>query len=339
MARSRTRVVDATLREGNQACGVRFTVEDSIAIAQELDQLGVDTIEIGHPLAGVDEHERTRAVAELKLNADVLAHARAHADDIRAVAAAGADWVGVFLGVNDITSRARVIGRGSAQLVEMVTAAVKVAKDAGLRIRYSCEDASRTSDSLLVDVFGSAIDAGADRICYADTIGHAEPQEIAAKVTLLRSAFPGTEVEVHLHDDRGLAMASALAAIDAGASWVSACVNGLGERCGITELAALLVNLGIRGERPLPDLEALRWLSRLVAAQSGIAADPLRPVVGENAFKHGSKLHVRATSFDPRAYDWIKEFVHRQSLETASRETVPQGSQSVTEPFPVGEMA
>ena len=320
MTRNRVGIVDATLREGNQATGVQFTAADSIAIARLLDELGVDTIEIGHPLAGPNEHERTHAVAALGLKAEVLAHARAHPVDIRAVAETGAGWVGIFLGVNDITTRARVIGRSFRELVQMVSDSVKVAKDCGLSIRYSCEDASRTDDRFLIDVFGEAIAAGADRVCYADTIGHAEPAEVAEKVRIMKAAFPATEMEVHLHDDRGLAVASALAAIDAGVDWVSASVNALGERCGITELCALLVNLGIRGERSLPDLDKLRALSRLVAERSGVAVDYLRPVVGENAFKHGSKLHRRATSYEPRAYDWIKEFIHNQELE-AERKT------------------
>jgi len=309
----RIKIVDATLREGNQASGVAFDVASSIQIARALDRVGVDMIEIGHPLAGPNEHQRTQAVAGLGLGAEILAHSRAQRADIAAVTAAGAGWVGIFLGVNDITSKARVIGRSSAELVGMVAEAVRIAKDHGLRVRYSCEDASRTESGLLVDVFGAAVAAGADRICYADTLGFAEAPEIVAQVQAMKTHFPNVEAEVHLHDDRGLAMANTLASIDAGVDSVSVSVNGLGERCGITDLASLLVNLGIRGERPLPDIEELRALSKLVARHAGTAADPLRPAVGDNAFKHGSKLHQRATQYEPRAYDWIKEVLYRQN--------------------------
>ena len=311
----RTKIVDATLREGNQAPGVRFTVEQSVEIALQLDSLGVDAIEIGHPLAGPNEHERTAAVAQLGLSADILAHARAHRDDIEAVAQAGATWVGIFLGVNDITSNSRVIGRSFEELVQMICDAVSVAKDCGLRIRYSCEDASRTSDNFLSEAFGAAVDAGADRICYADTIGHSEPSHIAKQVSLMKAQFPNIEAEVHLHDDRGLALAGALAAIDAGAEWVSASVNGLGERCGITELCTLLVNLGFRGEIELPDINVLRDISQAVAMASDNPVDSMRPIVGRHAFTHGSKLHIRATSYEPRAYDWIKNYYHSLGIE------------------------
>ena len=305
---------DATLREGNQASGVKFTVDDSIRIATMLDELGVDMIEIGHPLAGAGEFARAKAVADLNLRAEIVAHARAHADDICAVAETGAQWVGIFLGVNDITMKARVLDHSYSQLVDKVVAAVRVAKDCGLRVRYSCEDASRTGDDFLHDVFAAAVDAGADRICYADTIGHAGPDQIREKVRMMVESFPTTTNEVHLHDDRGLAMANALAAVEAGVTSVSTSVNGLGERTGITEFCNLLVNLGFLGLRPLPDISALRALSQTVVEASNTPVDPLRPIVGANAFKHGSKLHVRATSYEPRAYDWIKEFVHQQSL-------------------------
>ncbi|ABA81623.1 homocitrate synthase [Rhodobacter sphaeroides] len=334
MQRKRTLINDATLREGNQASGVRFSVHDSVAIATALDGIGVDMIEIGHPLAGPYEHQRTEAVAKLGLGAKIIAHARAHRTDIEAVSRTGATWVGIFLGVNDITTKARVIGRSTTELIRMVADAVKVAKDCGLNIRYSCEDASRTNTLFLVDVFGAAIDAGADRICYADTLGIAEPAEVARKVTLMKSEFPDAEVEVHLHDDRGLAMANSLAAIDAGVDSISVSVNALGERCGITDLATLLVNLGFRGERALPDISELRALSRLVAMSSNTPFDALRPIVGDNAFKHGSKLHQRATQYEPRAYDWIKEFIYRhdqQAVGQAPGEEPSAPDQTVSE--------
>jgi 2-isopropylmalate synthase len=305
---------DATLREGNQASGVKFTVEDSVRIATKLDLLGADMIEIGHPLAGNEEFARAQAVAELGLRASIVAHARAHPDDIRAVAKTGAQWVGIFLGVNDITMKARVIGHNFTQLVEMVVHAVREAKDCGLKVRYSCEDASRTDDQFLFDVFSAAVEAGADRICYADTIGHANPHQIREKTKFMTENFGSTSTEVHLHDDRGLAMANALAAVEAGITSVSTSVNGLGERTGITEFCNFLVNLGFLGMRPLPDIAELRELSQMVSQAANTPVDPLRPVVGDNAFKHGSKLHIRATSYEPRAYDWIKEFVHSRHL-------------------------
>ncbi|MCP5072285.1 MAG: homocitrate synthase [Rhodobacteraceae bacterium] len=316
MRGSQTKINDATLREGNQAMGVKFDVSQSVEIAQALDQIGVDMIEVGHPLAGPNEHQRAQAVASLGLKAPVITHSRAHVDDLRAVASTGAGWVGIFLGVNEITTRSRVIDRSASELVRMVGDAVRAAKDMGMQIRYSCEDASRTETGLLIDVFGEAVAAGADRICYADTLGHAETAAVVQKVEMMKSTFPEVETEVHLHDDRGLAMANAMAAIDAGVDSISSSVNGLGERCGITETAMLLVNLGFRFERPLPDIQALRNLSSLVARYSGTPVDRLRPIVGDNAFSHGSKLHIRATQYEPRAYDWIKEFLHHQECNT-----------------------
>ncbi len=318
----RPKIIDATLREGNQAPGVKFTEDDSVRIAKLLDSVGVDMIEIGHPLAGPTEHDRTRAVANLGLDTEILAHARAHADDIQAVARAGAGWVGIFLGVNDITTKARVIGRGFQELVVMVRGAIRMAKDSGLRIRYSCEDSSRTPEEFLREVFSAATDEGADRICFADTIGRMEPVEVADKVAMMRAWFPDKEIEVHLHDDRGLALASSLAAYDAGADWISTSVNGLGERCGITDLSALLVNFGFRGLQELPNLKALKTLSSVVAEASGRTVNFGQPIVGRDAFRHGSKLHVRATSYEPRAYDWIKDYVYHHGADGNASQSV-----------------
>lgn len=319
MQTARVKIVDATLREGNQAIGVKFTVDQSLQIAAALDRLGVDMIEIGHPLAGPNEHQRTKAVAEAGLSAEIIAHARALPADVKAVADAGASWVGIFLGVNSITSTARVVGRGFPELIAIMRDAIHAAKDCGLKVRYSCEDASRTEDGFLLDAFSAAVDAGADRICFADTVGHLEPAEVAAQVTKMLKAFPTVETEVHLHDDRGLAMASSIAAIDAGVHSVSTSVNGLGERCGITELCSLLVNLGFRKYKDLPSIEQLRALSDLVGEYSGCSVDSMRPIVGRNAFAHGSKLHIRASSYDPKAYDWIASFVHSQSKHSGTQ--------------------
>jgi 2-isopropylmalate synthase len=156
----------------------------------------------------------------------------------------------------------------------------------------------------MMQAYEAAIEAGANRLCIADTVGVLEPAQVTEKVRFLCRERPGVPVEVHLHDDRGLAIANALAAIDAGAVWVSTSVNGLGERCGITDLGVLLANLQHRGLRAISHPPALHNLSRMVAEFSGLAVAPRHPVVGAHAFVHTAALHVKAVSRDPNAYSW-----------------------------------
>jgi 2-isopropylmalate synthase len=298
------RIIDATLREGAQAAGVHWTAASSVAVAKALASLDVDTIECGHPAIGPDERARVRAVLDLELAPPVLSHARALPADIDAVAEVGAPWVGLFLGLNPISCAARV-RKEPPELIRQIGASIRHAKAAGLRVRFSLEDATRTPPADRLRAYAAAVEAGADRLGFADTAGVAEPSDVARAVEALRREFPDAPAEVHLHDDRGLALASALAAVDAGATWISASVNGLGERCGIPDLAAVLVNLAARGQRNWPDGERLQETVALVESITGSPRDARRPVTGAHAFTHVAKLHVRAMERDPRAYAWI----------------------------------
>jgi len=299
------RVIDATLREGCQAPGVRFDATQSVEIALALAELGVDMIECGHPAVSAEEAHRVRSVVNLGLGRPVLTHARAHRGDILAAAEAGATWVGIFLGVNEVTRRTRVPNRSVDQLLGYVDDSVSYARKCGLRVRYTVEDASRTEYSEMLRAFRAALNAGADRLCFADTVGVLEPKEVATRIASLRGDLPSVDLEVHLHDDRGLALANALAAVDAGANWVSTSVNGLGERAGITDLCLLLANVHYRGQRELVSGSALRSVSARVAEYSGTLVDDRRPVIGRHAFTHTARLHVKAVLRDEEAYNWV----------------------------------
>ncbi len=298
-------IIDATLREGVQAPDVTLDAAASVAIARALVDAGVDMIEVGHPSASESELERVRAVASAGLPCPVLAHARATPADVEAVAEAGADWVGIFLGVNEITRRARLPSVPDTEsLIDLAAEAIAHAKRLGLKVRYTCEDTSRTDQADVERTYRRALDAGADRLCFADSVGLLQPLEVNFRVAAVRNAFSDAPLEVHLHDDRGLALANALAAADGGADWVSTSVLGLGERCGITETCALIANLTHRGQRTLPPAGALPALAARVSELSGIPTPRRAPVIGAHAFTHTARLHVRAVARDPSAYAW-----------------------------------
>lgn len=298
----RIHVIDATLREGNQAPGVQFSVEQSVQIARMLDALGVDMIECSHPFASELERERVRALASLGLAAPLLSHARARPEDIHAVRDSGAQWVGIFCGINRVSRLTRLGDRSTESVIELIRRSVSLAKSLGLKVRYTVEDGSRTPLELVVRVLQAAVAEGADRVCYADTLGAMTPGEFGQAVRVVRAALPATDLEVHVHDDRGFAMACAWMAAEAGANWISASVNGVGERCGITDLAALLANLDLAGSRALRDAVVLQQLSRYVGAVTRSHPDERRPILGRNAFTHTARLHAQAVQRTPLAY-------------------------------------
>lgn len=310
-------IVDATLREGTQARGVRFGLSESAEIARALVHIGVDMVECGHPQIGDAERVRVEAVVRVCGSVPVLAHARARPDDVESVKRAGAQWVGIFVPVHE-RARASRLQPGCAVLT-MIRDAVACAKANGLCVRFTVEDGSRTPIPELVEAFGTALEAGADRICLADTVGVLCPWDVEKLVATLRDALSAPCIEVHFHDDRGMAAANALTAVRAGATWISASVNGIGERCGITDTIALVANLAALDLRPSPDGTSLQRCSAIVQAHSRVMVDPLRPVVGRNAFTHVAKLHRDAVAKDVWAYSWTQP-------ETVGRttETVPE---------------
>jgi len=299
------RLIDCTLREGQQAAGVRFDVQQSLHIARLLADVGVDMIECGHPSANRNEMDRVSALVRADLGLPVLAHARARRDDINAVVQTGAEWVGLFLGVNAQSCRSRVSVRSTGEVLDLIADSVAYAKSLGLRVRYTVEDATRTPLDLLELAYRRALEAGADRITFSDTVGCYTPEQIGWAVDWMRSSFPNRDLEVHLHDDRGLSLANALSAISHGAHWVSCSVNGLGERCGITDLATLMANLHVDDVRTLAHPEVLQELSRVVGAYARAHPDARRPIVGANAFTHCAPLHRSAVEREANIYSWI----------------------------------
>ena len=198
-------IIDCTLREGNQAHGAIFNEKTSVEIAQAIASLGIDIIEVGHPVCSELEMSRVKAVVKLNPPCEIMAHSRALEKDVQAAFESGASWVGIFAGVNDYSQKARIANHTKSEILDRVTKSIHLAKSLGLKVRYTVEDASRTSMDLLVEAYSVAIQAGADRICYSDTVGILEPADVTRNISLLRQQFPNCDIEVHFHDDRGLA--------------------------------------------------------------------------------------------------------------------------------------
>lgn len=300
------KLLDTTLREGEQTPGVSFTLEQKLTLARAIDGFGIDYIEAGHPAVSDDTFRATREITRLGLHAEVVAHSRALRSDIDTVLKTDADWVGIFFSVANKRLEEQ-FRKNEEQATALIQDTVSYAKSHGLKVRYTPEDTVRTDVERVIRVSRAAAEAGADRIGVADTTGYMTPTRMHAFVSRLVEGLEGrAAVGVHCHNDLGMAVANSLAAVEAGASVVDVTVNGLGERTGIAPLAETAVALRLRAGVEAPwRLEQLPTLSALVENASGIPVWKQAPIVGANAFTHNAGLHVAAVLLDPSHYESI----------------------------------
>ena len=295
-------IYDTTLRDGEQTPGVSFAVEAKLKIARMLDELGVPQIEAGFPVVSKEEWQAVRAIASEGLNAKVLCLARSMKSDIDAALSCDVDGVIVFIALSLLHLKYK-LKMPVSRAIELALDAVEYAKDHGLFVQLSAEDATRTPLTRLYRLFKRAEEVSVDRAGIADTTGCITPTGMHRLISLLKQKLK-VKLSVHCHNDFGLATANSLAAYEAGVDAISVTVNGIGERCGnaaleevVTALYCLYgVDLGFK-------LHLLKPLSDMVVALSGVKRDPFKPIVGEHAFKHESGIHVAAVLKEPYTYE------------------------------------
>jgi 2-isopropylmalate synthase len=302
---SNTKIIDATLREGKQSIRRELSNTSMLHIAEKIVSLGVDQLEVGHAAISEKEIALLKSIKKNFPQVPLMTHSRAMPSDVQKAIDAGVDWIGIFISTNDY-ARFRINNFSVEKIIKRVQRSVELAKANHLKVRFTLEDSSRTDSSLMSKVFESAIHWGADRICLADTLGILEPKEVANIVQLLVNRYTTVPLEVHFHNDRGLAMANTLQAIESGATWISSSVNGIGERAGITDTCLLLANLYYKGGYKLPKTANIKQVSDFVAQKMGVSVDEHRPVVGTKAFAHVADLHVKAMEKNTFSYNWVQ---------------------------------
>lgn len=297
------RILDSTLREGEQHPGVSFTNKQRIQVAWMLDYFGVDQIEIS-PVISDDHRAATKKIMKQGLQADIVSHGRALREDIDVSIDCGAEWCAAYLGISDVHLADKLrITREDA--LERAVDTVEYAKSHGLKIRFTLEDGSRAEPEFMKSVCVAIRDAGVDRISLPDTVGVMRPRGMASFVRAAREVVD-TPLDVHVHNDMGLALANALAACDAGADQIHTTIDGIGERTGIPALAEVAVVLTYLYRSPNDlRLDMLQDLSRLIENYTSIPPYDSKPVVGSSAYKHKAGTHLAAILRNPAAYEPI----------------------------------
>ena len=294
---------DTTLRDGEQTAGVVFSKREKIAIARMLDSIGVGEIECGIPAMGDEEQASIRTLVDLGLNARLITWNRALIPEIRARIACGVQAVDISLSVSD-QMIAHKLRKNREAVKEQLKVALGFAKQHNLYVSVGGEDASRADLSFLVELMEITRSLGGDRFRFCDTLGIMDPFTMFDKVTFLRNAVPEVDIEVHTHNDLGMATANAIAGIRAGAKFVNTTINGLGERAGNAALEEVIMGLKHAcGIETGIDTHRFREMSLFVAKASHRPLSVSKPVVGERVFAHESGLHADGVIKDPHNYE------------------------------------
>jgi homocitrate synthase NifV len=296
------KIDDTTLRDGEQTAGVVFANDEKIHIAKLLDRMGVHQIEAGIPTMGGDEKEAIKAISGLNLNCSVLGWNRAVLSDIDDSVECGVDAVAISISASDIHIEHK-LRKSREWVLESVKKAVDYAKGYNLYVSVNAEDASRADMEFLLQFTRTAKEAGADRLRYCDTLGILDPFETFMRVRTIVEII-GIDIEMHTHNDFGMAIANAIAGIKAGATYVNTTINGLGERAGNASFEEFVMALKyLEGVDLGIDTRLFREVSEYVAAASGRFIPTWKPVVGANLFVYESDIRASTTMKNPRTFE------------------------------------
>lgn len=300
-SRNRVLIFDTTLRDGEQSPGATMTLEEKLQIAELLDEMGVDIIEAGFPIASEGDFEAVSKIAKAARNAVICGLARANFADIdrawEAVKHAKRPRIHTFIGTSPL-HREYQVRLDKEAMAERIHDTVTHARNLCDDVQWSPMDATRTEHDYLARVCEIAIKAGATTINIPDTVGYTAPGESAAIIRMLLERVPGMDevtISTHCHNDLGMATANALAAVDAGARQIECTINGLGERAGNTALEEVVMAMRVRNDiMPFEtgiDTTRIMQASRLVSTVSGFPVQFNKAIVGKNAFAHESGIH------------------------------------------------
>lgn len=293
---------DSTLRDGEQAPGVAFTLGEKLSIALALDKAGVDEIEAGTPAMGSKEIEEIAAIGQSLQHAAAIAWGRMARTDVDLARQSGLKRINLSIPLSDIQMQAKLKANRS-EVLRRIQDVVSYAVDCGFKVAVGGEDSSRADLDFLLTALEIAAKAGAHRFRFADTLGTMEPFAVYDTFLRLRKTTD-LELEFHGHDDLGLATANTLAAIRGGAAHASVCILGLGERAGNAALEEVVAGLErLSSKKSHVKLSQLSHLAEIVAAAARRPIPQAKAIVGASAFTHESGIHVDGLIKDPLTYE------------------------------------
>jgi 2-isopropylmalate synthase len=313
MPNDRIRIFDTTLRDGEQSPGCSMDLREKVRMAEMLQELGVDIIEAGFPIASDGDFAAVRAVATQCREVKVAALCRTAELDVaraaEALARAAHPRIHTFCATSDIHLEHK-LKKSRAEVIEMTRVAVSLARSYAEDVEFSAEDATRSDIDYLCEVLDVAVDAGASVLNVPDTVGYTTPPEMARLVQQVRERVVrdrDVTISVHCHDDLGLAVANSLAAFEAGARQVECTINGIGERAGNASLEVIVMALHVRADR-LPFetgivTTELYPASQLLSSIVGFDVQPNKAIVGRNAFAHEAGIHQHGVINNPLCYE------------------------------------
>ncbi len=325
------RILDTTLRDGEQTPGVSLTTEDKIEIAHQLSKLGVDIIEAGFPSSSEGERKVVKDIVKAGLTSEICALSRATRKDIDAALDCDVDLIHVFIPTSPVQMK-HAVNLTPEQVLAAAVDSIEYVKKHDVKCEFSPMDATRTELPFLKQICKAAEDAGMDTLNVPDTVGIMIPKTTAKLIQELKNVVT-VPISIHCHDDFGMAVANSLAAVEAGASQVHVAVNGLGERAGNASLEEVVTALHVIYEyKTNVNTRLLYSTSRMVASLTGIAVQVNKAIVGENAFAHESGIHTRGVTEQPLTFEPISpELVGRTRKLVAGKLAGTRGIQAELE--------
>ena len=313
MPQTRVSIFDTTLRDGEQSPGCSMNLTEKVRMANKLQDLGVDIIEAGFPIASEGDFDAVRAVAAQCRQVKVAALCRTSEQDVaraaEALRYAAHPRIHTFVATSDIHLEHK-LKKTRAEVIEMTRAAIRQARSYAEDVEFSAEDATRSDVDYLCEVLDVAVNAGASVLNVPDTVGYTTPVEFTHLVQQVRERVVRDRdviISVHCHNDLGLAVANSLAAIEAGARQVECTINGIGERAGNASLEEIVMALHVRADR-LPfetgiKTQELYPTSQLLSSIVGFDVQPNKAIVGRNAFAHEAGIHQHGVINNPLCYE------------------------------------
>jgi methanogen homocitrate synthase len=295
-------IYDTTMRDGEQTPGVCLRTPEKLKIARKLDELGIHQIEAGFPIVSSEEKRSIKAIVNEDLNADIIVLSRTKKEDIDTAIDCDVDGIITFMATSDLHLKHK-LKMTQEQALNICMKSIEHAKDHGIFVAFSAEDATRTDLDFLKRIYKRAEEYGVDRVHIADTVGAISPQGTDYLVRELRKDIK-TGIAMHCHNDFGMAIANSIAGLAAGATAVSTTVNGIGERAGNAALEELVMALTLVYGLDLDfNIKKFCELSKLVEELTNVKVPENKPIVGRNVFRHESGIHVDAVIEEPLTYE------------------------------------